>query len=215
MHSETSELEALNDLTWAAIAARRDVVGGRQVDVPPTIAGPRQDAESRFSEDFAVLAHLDTALALVATTELAELGERFERIMHRLRWSQNPNYNAGNSSRAFLDGYAYAGFSGPDAPILCAAPRGGLVLLGPDVVYPSHHHQPREVYLVLTPGSQWCLDEGEWFDVSPGDLLFHDSWQMHAMRTREQPLLAFAGWIEAGDRRAIGWSDSIARGSKS
>ena len=85
MHSETSELEALNDLTWAAIAARRDVVGGRQVDVPPTIAGPRQDAESRFSEDFAVLAHFDTALALVATTELAELGERFERIMHRLR----------------------------------------------------------------------------------------------------------------------------------
>jgi hypothetical protein len=29
---------------------------------------------------------------------------------------------------------------------------------------------------------------------------------MHAMRTLEHPLLAFAGWIEAGDRRAIGWS---------
>ena len=39
-----------------------------------------------------------------------------------------------------------------------------------------------------------------------GDLIFHDSWQMHAMRTRRQPLLAFAGWIEVGDRRAIGWS---------
>jgi len=61
---------------------------------------------------------------------------------------------------------------------------------------------------VLTPGSQWCLDEGDWFDVDAGDLMFPDSWQMHAMRPGEQPLLAFAGWIEAGDRRAIGWSDN-------
>jgi mannose-6-phosphate isomerase-like protein (cupin superfamily) len=213
--TDTTELEAFNELTWTAIAARSDLVSGRRVELPPTIPGPRQDAESRFSDDFAVLAHLDTALALVAQTELSELGARFTRVMQRLRWSQNPNYTATNSSRSFLDGYAYAGISGPDAPILCAAPRGGLVLLGPDVVYPSHHHQPREVYLVLTPGSQWCLDEGEWFDVGPGDLLFHDSWQMHAMRSREQPLLAFAGWTEVGDRRAIGWSDNAVRDAKS
>jgi hypothetical protein len=212
---DTTELEALNDLVWAAIATRGDLVSERRIELPPTIPGPRQDAESRFSDDFAVLAHLDTALSLVAQTEFAELGARFERVMQRLRWSQNPNYTVNNSSRSFLDGYAYAGISGPDAPILCAAPRGGLVLLGPDVVYPSHHHQPREVYLVLTPGSQWCLDEGDWFDVGPGDLLFHDSWQMHAMRTREQPLLAFSGWIEAGDRRAIGWSDNTVREAKS
>ena len=215
MPDDIAALESLNQLTWLEITRRTDRINGRRVAMPTKINCERQDAESRFSDDFAVLAHLDTALALVAATELAELGERFAHVMHRLRWSQNPNYNASNSNRAFLDGYAYAGFSGPDAPILCAAPRGGLVLLGPDVVYPSHHHQPREVYLVLTPGSQWCLDEGEWFDVGPGDLLFHDSWQMHAMRTREQPLLAFAGWIEAGDRRAIGWSDSNASGSES
>ena len=213
MHKDNTELEALNNLTWAAIVARRDVIGGRRIEKPAVVPGPRQDAESRFSNDFAVLAHLDSALALVAQTELAELAERFARVMQRLRWSQNPNYTPANSSRSFLDGYAYAGFSGPDAPLLCAAPRGGFVLLGPDVVYPSHHHQPREVYLVMTPGSQWCLDEGEWFDVAPGDLIYHDSWQMHAMRTRSHPLLAFAGWVEVGDRRAIGWSDSVCNAS--
>ena len=83
---------------------------------------------------------------------------------------------------------------------------GGLLLLGPGVVYPGHHHEPKEVYLVMTPGSQWCLDEGDWFDVAPGDLVFHDSWKMHAMRTRDKPLLAFAGWLDAGDRRGISWS---------
>jgi hypothetical protein len=200
------ELEALNQLTWAAIAARPDRISGRQIGLPAKVDCERQDAESRFSDSFPVLDHLDKALELTAAGELAEIGERFARVMHQLRWSQNPNYTAANSSRSFLDGYAYAGFAGPDAPLLCAVPRGGLVLLGADVEYPSHHHQPKEVYLVLTPGSQWCLDEGDWFDVAAGDLIFHDSWQMHAMRTREHPLLAFAGWIEAGDRRAIGWS---------
>jgi hypothetical protein len=204
-----AELDLLNQLTWAAIAERPDRMTGRRLTMPEKINCERRDAESRFSESFPVLDHLDAALALTAQGPLAEIGERFARVMDQLRWSQNPNYTDANSSRAFLDGYAYAGFSGPDAPLLCAVPRGGLVLLGPEVVYSAHHHAPKEVYLVMTPGSQWCLDEGEWFDVEAGDLIFHDSWQMHAMRTRAQPLLAFAGWIEAGDRRAIGWADNI------
>jgi len=204
---DTEELEALNQLIWSRIAAQPERVSGRQILMPAKIDCERRDAESRFSDSFPVLNQIDTALALTALGPLAEIGEGFARVMHQLRWSQNPNYNENNSKRSFLDGYAYAGFSGPDAPLLCAVPRGGLVLLGPDVEYPSHHHQPKEVYLVLTPGSQWCLDEGEWFDVVAGDLLFHDSWQMHAMRTREHPLLAFAGWLEIGDRRAIGWSE--------
>jgi len=206
MPEAKSELEILNQLTWTAIAARPDRISGRRVAMPRQIDCERQDAESRFRDDFPVLDHLERALALVAQGPLAEIGERFAGVMHQLRWSQNPNYTEANSSRSFLDGYAYAGFSGPEAPLLCAVPRGGLVLLGPNVTYPSHHHAPKEVYLVLTPGSQWCLDEGEWFDVAAGELIFHDSWQMHAMRTGNQPLLAFAGWIEIGDRRAIGWS---------
>jgi len=200
------DLEQLHNLTWREIAARKDIVSGRQFEMPQMIPTIRQDAESRFSDDFPVLRHLDEALSVAANFELAEIADRFSHVVTDLRWSQNPNYNDSNSRRSFLDGYAYAGFSGPDAPILCAVPRGGLLLLGPGVVYPGHHHEPREVYLVLTPGSQWCLDEGDWFDVAPGDLVFHDSWQMHAMRTHDKPLLAFASWLDAGDRRGIGWS---------
>jgi len=208
MTGSPGELEALNQLTWAEIAARHDRITGRQVTVPQKIDCERQDAESRFSDHFPVLDHLEHALTLTAQGPLASIGEGFARVQQQLRWSQNPNYTEANSSRSFLDGYAYAGFSGPDAPLLCAVPRGGLVLLGPNVTYPSHHHAPREVYLVLTPGAQWCLDEGAWFDVAAGELIFHDSWQMHAMRTGAQPLLAFAGWIETGDRRAIGWAEN-------
>ena len=200
------DLETLNRQTWAAIAARSDSRSGQRVQMPKKIDCERQDAESRFSNHFPVLEHLQQALALVAEGPLADIGEGFARLAHELRWSQNPGYTEANSSRSFLDGYAYAGFSGPDAPLLCAVPRGGLVLLGPRVTYPSHQHAPREVYLLLTPGAQWCLDEGEWFDVEAGELIYHDSWQMHAMRTADSPMLAFAGWIETGDRRAINWS---------
>ena len=73
---------------------------------------------------------------------------------------------------------------------------------------PHTTHEPQEVYLVLTPGSQWQLDQGEWFDVHAGDLVFHDRWQYHAMRTRDKPMLAFAGWIESGGRQHIDWGGS-------
>ena len=63
----------------------------------------------------------------------------------------------------------------------------------------------REVYLVLTPGVQWRLDQGEWFDVAPGDLIYHHAWRMHAMRTADLPLFAFAGWVDAGRRVDIEW----------
>ena len=75
--------------------------------------------------------------------------------------------------------------------------------MGPRVTYEDHHHGPREFYLVLTPGSHWRLDRGAWFDVSPGELILHEPWQMHAMRTGDQPLLAFAGWVEPGERTAV------------
>ena len=122
---DIANLEALDRLTWEAIAARADRVSGRSVEIPQRIDGARDDAESRFSERFRVLDHLQRALALTAQGPLAQIGFRFAEVMPQLRWSQNPNYTEANSSRSFLDGYAYAGFVGPDAPLLCAAPRGG------------------------------------------------------------------------------------------
>jgi len=133
MTIDISELEALNQLTWSMICARPDKVTGCQIAMPVKIDGEREDAESRFSDDFAVLEHIDAALALSAQGPLAAIGGGFTRVMHPLRWSQNPNYTEPNRKPSFLDGYAYAGFAGPDAPLLCAAPRGGLVLLGPGV----------------------------------------------------------------------------------
>ena len=205
-------LQQLNQLTWAAISARRDKLTGREVCVPAMQTLEEAIIESRFGDDFAVLEHLERAVEIASEHELAEIASGFESIVNQLRWSQNPAYDETNCAPEFLNGYAYAAFTGPDAPIRCSVPRGGLMIMAPNLTYPGHKHEPREAYLVLTPGSQWQLDEGEWFDVMPGDLIYHDSWQIHSMRTRGEPLLAFAGWVEAGTRQSVNWHETGATG---
>ena len=55
------ELDALNRLTWQKVAARADRITGKRVAMPDRIDCQRQDAESRFADNFPVLDHLDSA----------------------------------------------------------------------------------------------------------------------------------------------------------
>lgn len=199
-------LTTLLDAVWRAVEARPDALTGDRIVVPPSIPidGSGGD-DSRYADDFPALDHLEAALARASDSGFDDLVSKFRAALPSLRWSQNPSYTEANCDRSFLDGYAYAAFSGPDGPIHCAAPRGGFMLMGPNVLYPAHEHAPREVYLILTPGTQWRLDDGPWFDVAPGDLIVHRPWVSHAMRTGDTPMLAFAGWVEAGDRSSIRW----------
>jgi len=212
MTDEAGELRGSFDAIWEYIARLEDKMRGERIEIPSFVPLVESDgeakAESRFGADFPVLQHTTAALELAGRNKAAPVAEHFANILPLLRWSQNPSYDETNCSRSLLDGYAYAAMAGPDGPIKCAAPRGGIMMMGPNVTYPDHRHKPKEVYLVLTPGAQWRLDEGDWFDVEPGDLLYHEEWQMHAIRTTDQPFLAFAGWVEPGERSAIGWSDS-------
>lgn len=200
MNTTHPELQSLIDVVWRAVEVRRDKATGKQVEVPAVIPVKEPRAESRFSASFPVLSYLDDAVALAREFELYPVADSFEGLVHTLHWSQNPSYDEVNSDPSFLAGYAYAALSGPEGPIYCAVPRGGFMLMGPNVTYPDHRHAPEEIYLVMTPGAQWRLDQGDWFDVSPGDLIFHSTWQMHALRTRDQPLLTFSSWLEPGCR---------------
>lgn len=196
-------IQQLLDQSWEAVEARRDVIGGRQVKKPGFLPLTQARSESRFDDDFGVLEHLDAALQLARQHELKHLADGLHEVRGQIRWSQNPSYDETNVSRELLDGYAYVGLSGPDSPVKCEQPLAGFLVMAPNIHYPDHRHAPPEIYLALTPGSQWSLDSGEWFDVAPGDLIFHDSWQNHATRSFAQPFLAFVAWLEAGDRSHI------------
>ncbi len=201
----TATAEKLVDMIKRDVSTRRDVVTDAVVTWPAVVPATERPREARFNRNFPVLDHLDAALALAQQGPLANLAEVVIGARAELNWSQNASYTEQTCSRAFLDGYAYAGLSGPDGPLYWAAPRVGIMLMGPNVLYPGHNHAPREIYLMLTSGARWRLDGGDWFDVKAGDLVYHDRWQMHEMRTEDTPLLAIAAWIDPGDRRAIAW----------
>ena len=204
----THHFEPLVRQIWKSVEATRDIVTGQQIKMPAvTLTEPRSN-EARFADNFPVMKHLEHALKLARGYGLAPLADDIATHAARFRWSQNASYNDSNCSRSFLDGYAYAGLAGPDAPLPWAAPRTGVMLMGPNVLYPGHNHEAREIYMLLTPGAEWRLDNGEWFRPNAGDLIFHDSWQMHEMRTTAQPMLAVAAWIEDGDRASIQWDEA-------
>ncbi len=190
--------------TGLQAALSRDAINGANWLFKPEfehLAEPR--IESRFDDNLPVLKHLTAALELAAQYDTAEVARGLADLLPHVRWSQKPRYTRETMDSALIDGYGYAGLVGPDCPLQCEVPRMGYLLMGPDVTYHNHQHGPREFYLVLTPGAQWKLDDGEWFDVAAGDLILHDAWQMHAMRSRDLPLLTLAGWVEQGDRTAM------------
>lgn len=198
-----AELKRLIDDSWAAVEARSDRRSAATAIRPVLEPLERERVDSRPGDDFPVLAHLDAALRLAMTGEMALLTESLVAARDAIRWSQNAGYDEATVGRELLDNYAYACLSGPDCLQPCEAPLSGYILLGPNFEYPDHNHAPREVYLVLTPGAHWRLDSGDWFEVAPGDLIVHEPWQVHATRTGEQPFLAFVAWLERGERSAI------------
>jgi len=73
--------------------------------------------------------------------------------------------------------------------------RSGLYLQSPGCLYPPHSHAAEEFYLVLSGHASWQKGESEFEKKSPGALIHHSSYESHAMRTFEVPLLAAWIWI--------------------
>ena len=120
-----------------------------------------------------------------------------------LIWSQNDAYTEERLGIRFMKNYVFGLLTGPDALFAREAPPSGFLLLGAQTEYPEHSHLPREIYLVLTPDIKWHLDEKNWFSVAPGDVIYHEQNQSHAMRTHSSPMLAFAAWLDSGSRNSI------------
>ena len=196
-------LNALAERVWSEVAARPCRVTGRTVQMPPLPSGASEAERPAAAGDFPVLRHFEAALDAAAQGPLSGLAEQLRKSASALLWSQNPGYREDTIGRHFLDNYAYALMTGPEGPLVCPAPYGGFILLGPELTYDDHKHAPREIYLVLTPGASWSLDSGPWFDVTPGDLIFHDSWQPHATQVGDQPFLAFVAWLDESPRDVV------------
>lgn len=114
-----------------------------------------------------------------------------------LVWSQNPNYRRKPPAPDFLDRYGYAVIAGPaegpPALIGHAALALGVLLLGPRMLYPEHHHPATELYVPLNVG-EWWRGTGPWRTEAPGIVIHHGPEVVHATRAGDAPLLAIYLW---------------------
>jgi hypothetical protein len=154
-------------------------------------------------EQFEVSRYFESTLTAVENWGAKHVSPLLRKASPSLVWSQNESYSEAKLGGHFMNNYVTGLLTGPGAPFAREAPPSGFLLLGPKIAYPAHRHLPREIYLMLTPGAEWCLDGGNWFSVAPGDVIYHASNQSHAMRTQETPMLAFAAWLDSGSRSAI------------
>ena len=137
------------------------------------------------------LAHLTRAAELAGAAE-ADLAQRLERHAAQLCWGQT--YTSADFGQHFMDNYGWVELFGTRGHFVHDRMAAGFLLLGPDVVYPDHHHVAEEIYIPLTGGAAWRMGDGPFVEREGGEVIHHASNVNHAMRTRAEPLLALYLW---------------------
>lgn len=139
----------------------------------------------------ACLRHLSRAAELASPAAqplvrlLAGHGDEFH-------WGQT--YTEADFGRHFIDNYGWLELFGTRGHFVNEAVAGGFLLLGPDVIYPDHHHIAEEIYVPVTGGTEWRMGEGGFRPRTAGEVIHHASNVNHAMRTGNEPLLALYVW---------------------
>ncbi|RWD64109.1 dimethylsulfonioproprionate lyase family protein [Mesorhizobium sp.] len=139
----------------------------------------------------ACLGHLDRIAAL-APTDARLLAGFVADHRDALRWGQT--YSAADFGQDFVDNYGWLEVFGTRGHFVNDAAAGGLLILGPDILYPDHHHIAEEIYIPLTGGTEWRMGEGDFHIRGAGEVIHHASNVSHAMRTGKEPLMALYLW---------------------
>lgn len=109
-----------------------------------------------------------------------------------LTWQQT--YTTNEVGAEFLQNYGWAEIFGEGGGRSGGKIACGLLLLGPNTLYPQHRHEPEEIYLPLHGTANWQQGDAIWREHPPGTLIHHRSKEPHAMRTNKDPLLALYLW---------------------
>jgi hypothetical protein len=137
------------------------------------------------------LVHLDRA-AEIAHDESRSLAGFLRDHALELHWGRT--YTAADFGQKFMDNYGWLEVFGTRGHFANDELAGGFLILGPGIEYPDHHHVAEELYIPLTDGTEWRMGGDAWRLRAAGEVIHHASNVSHAMRTGEEPLLAFYFW---------------------
>jgi hypothetical protein len=155
------------------------------------------------------LRHLDRAVELTPP-EARPLVWLAAVRRNGLRWGQT--YSEADFGKAFIDNYGWLELFGTRSHFVNDEVAAGLLILGPEIVYPDHHHVAEEIYIPLTGGTEWRMGEGGFRVRAAGEVIHHASNVSHAMRTAEEPLLALYIWRGGPLAQKSNITGTVARG---
>ena len=118
--------------------------------------------------------------------------EALVSLSPKLTWGQT--YSQDDFGAYFLKRYGWTEIIGQQGPIPSNHLACGFLLLGPGIEYPRHSHEAQEVYIPLTHHTAWQRKKQAWETGAAGKPRLHTSWEPHAMRTADHPLLALFLW---------------------
>ncbi len=140
-----------------------------------------------------VLRHLPQCIGEAMLIE-PDLAAAVAAVEDALPWRQSSTYSDKLLGEGFTANYGWAEVIGSDGFFPGDDFRLGLLLLGPDRHYRDHYHPAPELYWPLTQDSWWSAASGPFVAKPQGATIWHPPMIMHAMKTRETPLLAVWSW---------------------
>lgn len=170
------------DLSHDPIAdgLRRWTATGRRTYRPPP--SPLADTRTLFAEAIGTAAPVTQELAAA----LAPLEPH-------LRWT---DYLPSPWAEPFLGKMATGMLAGPAAPIESDSIAFGVFVVAPNTDYSDHGHEARELYLTVN-GDPLFAKDGVWSSLDPGSATIQEPNEVHALRTRDHPMLVFWTWVGA------------------
>jgi hypothetical protein len=138
-----------------------------------------------------VLSYLPATLK-AAHTNSKQIIQMLVSISSKLAWGQT--YTPDDFGSAFLQRYGWTELIGQRGPVPSNHIACGFLLLGPWIEYPRHSHEAQEVYVPLTHHTAWQRKKQAWVSGAAGKPRLHASWEPHAIRTADHPLLALFLW---------------------
>jgi mannose-6-phosphate isomerase-like protein (cupin superfamily) len=191
---------SFGEATWRELArGARSVLesagGGGVASQIPEWSAP-EHSRPITPQTLAVLHWLPQAVRAAPAGPLRELALLVQQASAALAWRQS--YRAPQVSAYFLERYGWCELLGLSGPLPSATLACGILLLGPETLYPPHSHQAQELYVPLSGSAEWSCGEKRFELRAPGELIRHQPCEPHAMRTGSEPLLALYVWHGAG-----------------
>jgi mannose-6-phosphate isomerase-like protein (cupin superfamily) len=208
MSTTTSSLIPPLIASIKATFARRKPVDdavGREIQRVVSLLEPLPPLTGKFPKSrHAITRQIQTVLQ-AGNESTAGLLDAIGPVMRFLPWRYS--YPARSDAPNLKQNITFAEIVGPEAPFRSDSFCLGLTLIGPETLYPAHHHPAIELYYVAAGIATWTL-AGAAQKHAPGTFILHPSLAVHAMQTHSEPLLAIYSWTGADVRTASVYTQS-------